>query len=132
FNLVLAVAIYGGIIYSTGETQIKLDSMNELYITEGSLADQVGFQTGDKLVGANGKDVTYFKDLFSPDVVTASDLTYQVKRNGSEASIAIPDTLLNEIGKKGLVSYANALPGKISQIADDSPAQAAGLQGGDR
>ncbi|HLR24470.1 MAG TPA: RIP metalloprotease RseP [Fodinibius sp.] len=131
FNLILAVVIYGGIIFSTGETQIKLDSVNELYIAEGSLADQVGFQTGDKLVGANGKEVTYFKDLFSPDVVTASDLTYQVKRNGSQTSVAIPDSLLNEIGKKGLVSYANALPGKISQIADDSPAQAAGLQGGD-
>src|SRR5699024_4905018 len=119
------------IIFSTGETQIKLDSVNEIYIAEGSLADQVGFQTGDKLVGVNGKEVTYFSDLFSPDEVTASNLTYQVKRNGSQTSIAIPDSLLNEIGKEGLVSYANALPGKISRVADNSPAQAAGLQGGD-
>lgn len=131
FNLILAVAIYGGITYSIGEPEVKLDSLGSVYIPEGSLADQVGFETGDKLVGVNGEEVPFFSDLMAPDKMTSSNWTLQVNRSGAPVSIAIPDTLLNEVGKEGLVSPLNALPSKISRVQKDSPAEVAGLQGGD-
>src|SRR6056297_1157418 len=37
FNMILAVAIYGGLAFSNGETKVKLDSMEGIYVAEGSL-----------------------------------------------------------------------------------------------
>lgn len=132
FNMILAVAIYAGITYSMGESKIRLDSVDGIYVTEGSLADRVGFQTGDKLVGVNGKEVAYFGDLFTPENVMASDLSYTVSRNGQQTQIAIADSLINDIGKEGLISYANAMPSSISQVKSGSPAEKVGLKAGDR
>src|SRR5699024_6211527 len=70
FNMILAVLIYAGLAFSTGESKVKLDSVNSIYVAEGSLAAQVGFQTGDKLAGVNGKEVMYYEDLFAPDEMT--------------------------------------------------------------
>lgn len=131
FNMILAVCIYAGITYTNGENKVKLDSVNSIYVAEGSLAQQVGFQTGDKLVGVNGKEVPYFRDLFSSDIIMSDNLSYLVERNGQQTSIGIPDSLLNDMGKEGLVSLANAMPSRISKVKEGSPAEAAGLRSGD-
>jgi len=131
FNMILAVLIYGGLAFSNGETKVKLDSINSIYVPENSLAAQGGFQSGDKLVGVNGEEVPYFQDLFSPSKMMSSSLSYTVMRDGNETTIPIADSLLNEIGKQGLITLGNVLPSKISQTAEGSPADEAGLQAGD-
>lgn len=131
FNMILAVFIYAGLTYTTGETKIKLDSVNSIYVSEGSLADQVGFQTGDRLVGVNGKEVTYFNELFTPEVMTSSTLRYTVMRNGDQATVTVADSLLNDIGSEGLINPSHAMPSSISRVQPGSPAEEAGLQGGD-
>lgn len=131
FNMILAVLIYAGLAFSTGETKIKLDSIESIYVAENSLAANVGFQTGDKLVGVNGNDVPYFQDLFAPNEMTASSLSYTVLRNGNRVTIPIADSLLNEIGKQGFITPANAYPSQISNVVEGSPADEAGIQGGD-
>lgn len=131
FNMILAVLIYAGIALSQGETKVQTDSVEGIYISENSLAHQVGFQTGDKLVGVNGERVPYFRDLFSPSKITSSSLSYTVIRDGREVNIALPDTILDEMGKQGFISLANALPNHIQDVASGSPAEEAGLQPGD-
>lgn len=131
FNMILAVFIYAGLAFSTGETKIQLDSIDGIYVAENSLASNVGFQTGDKLVGVNGKNVAYFQDLFAPQEMTASSLSYTVLRDGRQVTIPIADSLLNEIGKQGFISAANALPSQISNIVEGSPADKAGIKAGD-
>lgn len=131
FNMILAVLIYAGIVFSNGETKVKLDSVQGIYISEGSSAHQIGFRTGDKLVGVNGERVAYFGELFTPDRMTASSLSYIVTRDGREVTIAVPDSLLDELGREGFISWANALPNEIRDVAPGSPADKAGLQGGD-
>jgi len=61
----------------------------------------------------------------------SSSLSYTVMRDGNETTIPIADSLLNEIGKQGLITLGNVLPSKISQTAEGSPADEAGLQAGD-
>ena len=131
FNMILAVCIYAGIAYSIGDEKYSVDSVNEIYIQENSIASQVGFKTGDKLVGVNGKEVKYFNELFAPDEMTASSLSYMVMRDGRQVTVAIPDSLLDEIGKKGFIGLGNALPSQISATVEGTPAEEAGLQGGD-
>lgn len=131
FNMILAAIIYGGLAFSNGETKVQLDSVNEIYVAEGSLASQVGFQTGDRLVGVNGERVSYFNDLIAPEVMTSSTLQYIVERDGRETTVTVADSLLDEIGQQGLISLANALPSKISNVQSGSPAEKAGLKAGD-
>lgn len=129
FNMILAVFIYAGIAYTNGETKVDVDSVNGIYVEEGSLASQVGFQTGDKLVGVNGEEVAYYNDLISPEEMTASSLNYMVIRDGRQTTVPVADSLLNEIG--GIIHWSNALPSQISEAVEGSPADKAGIQGDD-
>jgi regulator of sigma E protease len=131
FNMILAVLIYGGLAFSTGETKIKLDSVESIYVTENSLAARAGFQTGDKIIGVNGKEVPYFQDLLSPNEMMASSLSYMVVRNGEETTVNVADSLLDDIGKEGFLSLGNALPSKVNEIVEGSPAAEAGIKAGD-
>lgn len=132
FNMILAVLIYAGLAFSNGDTKVKLDSVDSIYVTESSLASEVGFKTGDKLIGVNGEEVPYFQDLFSPNTMMSSSLSYTVMRDGEEVNISVADSLLDEIGQQGLITLANAFPSQISQVAEGTPADEAGLQAGDR
>lgn len=132
FNMILAVAIYAGLAFSNGETKVKLDSVNSIYVPENSLAAQVGFQSGDKLIGVNGEEVPYFQDLFTPNKMMASSLSYMVMRNGEQVTIPVADSLLDEIGQQGLVTLNNAMPSvPITQVVPGEPADRAGIQQGD-
>jgi regulator of sigma E protease len=132
FNMILAVAIYAGLAFSNGETKVKLDSVDSIYVAENSLAAQVGFQSGDKLVGVNGEEVPYFQDLFAPNRMMASSLSYMVMRNGEQVTIPVADSLLDEIGQQGLVTLNNAMPSvPITQVQSGKPADQAGIKSGD-
>ncbi|MGM0546846.1 MAG: RIP metalloprotease RseP [Bacteroidota bacterium] len=132
FNMILAVLIYAGLAYSSGDTKVKIDSVEGIYVAEQSLASQVGFQTGDRIVGVNGKEVQYFQDLFSPNEMTASSLSYTVLRDSEEVNIAIADSLLDDIGQQGFISLNNAMPSvPISQVQAGEPADQAGIEQGD-
>lgn len=132
FNMILAVMIYAGLAYSSGDTKVQLDSVQGIYVAEGSLASQVGFQTGDKLVSVNGKDVKYFQELFSPQEMTASSLSYTVLRNGERTNISIADSLLDDIGQQGFITLNNAMPSvPITQVQPGEPADKVGIEAGD-
>ncbi|NGP86961.1 RIP metalloprotease RseP [Fodinibius halophilus] len=131
FNMILAVLIFGGLAFSTGEEKVELDSVDSIYVAQNSLAAQVGFQTGDKLIGVNGEEVPYFSDLFTPNKMMASSLNYTVKRGNETVTVAVPDSLLNDIGKRGFIGLPNALPSKIRSVLDGSPADKVGLKEGD-
>lgn len=131
FNMILAVLIFAGITFSIGESKITTESVNGIYVAEDSYAHEIGFRTGDKLVGVNGERVAYFNELFSPAQLTESDVTYIVMRNGNEVTVALPDSALDRIGKEGFINLGNAVPSKISRVMEKSPAAEAGLMGGD-
>lgn len=132
FNMILAVLIYSSLAFTTGDMKVDINSVDGIYVTQGSLASQIGFKTGDKLVGVNGHDVKYFRDLFAPDEMTASSLSYTVLRNGKRVKIPVADSLLNDIGKKGFLSLQNALPSEVSAVVKGSPADQAGIMAGDK
>lgn len=131
FNMILAVLIFAGIAFTNGETKITLDSVENIYVPEESVADQVGFETGDKIVAVNGMRVAYFNDLFTPTQMTEDNLTYTVLRGEEELDLTLPDSTLDSINEQGFISINQALPSKITSVSEDSPAAEAGLRDGD-
>jgi len=132
FNVILAVAIYAGIALHYGETVVPIDSMNGAYVSESSVAQQIGMQTGDKLIGVNNREVEHFRQLLNPSELTGRDLTFLVERNGEKITLPTPPNFLDLVSKDGFISQENYLPSTFSDVQEGSPAEEAGLQGGDR
>ncbi|TYP95100.1 site-2 protease [Fodinibius salinus] len=131
FNMILAFFIFGGLAYTSGKTKVELDSVDGIYVAEKSLPARAGFQTGDKLIGVNGKEVPYFNDLFAPDKMLSSSLSFMVMRDGSRTTVNVADSLIDDIGNQGFISIADALPSRISRTVEGSPADKVGIKGGD-
>jgi len=132
FNVILAVAIYAGIALHYGETVVPFDSMNGAYVSESSVAQQIGMQTGDRLIGVNNREVEHFRQLLNPSELTGRDLTFLVERNGEKITLPTPPNFLDLVSKDGFISQENYLPSTFSDVQEGSPAEEAGLQGGDR
>ena len=132
FNMILAVIIYAGIAFSYGESNVPVDSVPGIYVPEGSVADHAGFQTGDRIVGVNGERVQYFEELVAPSQILEENLTYTVMRNGEEAVVAVPDSLLDRMNREMFLDPSLATPSRINQVQTGSPADTAGLQSGDK
>ncbi len=132
FNMILAVMIFAGIALAVGEQKIPNESAPGIYVADSSLVHEVGFRTGDKLVGVNGERVKYFDDLLSPVQLTKSDLSYMVIRNGQQITIAMPNSLLDQVNERGFMNLGNLMiPSKIRRIQQGYPAAEAGLKAGD-
>lgn len=133
FNMILAVIIYTGMAWSYGETVIPIRSIGGIYVQEGTVADRIGMQTGDRLIGINGREVTYFNQLFSPSELTQRDLTFMVEREGEVLHLATPADFLDLINREGgFIDQSHTLPSKISNVLPDTPASIAGFMDGDR
>lgn len=131
FNVILAVLIYAGVALSYGDQVVPIESMQGVYVSEGSVAEQIGLETGDRIIGVNGEEVEYFQQLLSPSELTGRNLTFMVERDGERMTIPTPPNFLDLVGKDGFISQTSYLPSSFSQVLEDSPADRAGLQGGD-
>lgn len=132
FNVLLAVVIYAGMAFSYGQEVIPPENVEGIYIEENSVADEVGFETGDRIVEVNGHSVDNFMNFFGPTELTDSNLTYTVLRDGERRKISVPDNLLDRINEEGFISLVNIAPSLIGQVKKGAPADEADLQAGDR
>src|SRR5690606_9542744 len=63
-NVIVGILIFIGIIFVYGETHILMDEVNKNGgIRVGPVGEQIGLQTGDKIVAINGEPFRYFEDI---------------------------------------------------------------------
>ena len=132
FNMILAVVIYTGVTNYYGQTRIPLKNVGPMYVAPKSLAANVGFETGDKVVAINGHHVKYFEDLMNPARITSDHLSYTVDRDGKDVVLNMPANFLDRLNKEAFLDPIYSLPSKVSQVVDGSPAKKAGLKAGDK
>jgi regulator of sigma E protease len=133
FNMILAVFIYTGMALNYGETVFPVKSIDGIYVQENSVAAQIGLQTGDQLIGVNGREVEYFNQLFSPSMLTDRELSFLVNRNGETITIPTPPDFLDLINREGgFIDPSNSLPSLASRVMEGGPAYQAGMKDGDR
>lgn len=132
FNMILAMLIYAGILMTYGDARIPVANVQGIYVPEGSLLQDLGFQTGDRLTGINGKSVQYFNDLLAPAEITRSNITYTVERGGQTLTLPIPADFIDRLNKEQqFIELTQALPSVVGQVAAGSPASKSGLAVGD-
>ncbi len=132
-NLILGILIFSLLTWFMGEGYIaNKDVKSGIYA--GKLAREVGFQTGDKIISVNGKEIVRFSDALNPSFLLDGGALYKVNRNGIEVDIRIPDDMLSRIsesgGKDGF--FGPAQPFTVDRVAKGSPAALGGLQPGDK
>src|SRR6056297_2949478 len=113
---------------------IPTSSIDGVYVEESSLAHEMGFRTGDQLVGINGERVQYFNDIFNPSKLTDRNLSFMVNRSGETITLTAPPDFLDRINQEGgrFINETHSLPSSISEIQEGSPADSAGIQAGDK
>jgi regulator of sigma E protease len=130
-NAILGVIIFAGILMYWGEKFIPNSELKH-GIVASALAQEVGLQTGDKLVSINGEAVIKFDDIMSSKVLLGSDVAITVDRNGAPVNIVLPNDftkrLLNS-DKSGFVLPRMAF--KVGEVMPNMPAAEAGLMIGD-
>ncbi|MEN9840168.1 MAG: hypothetical protein RL177_1647, partial [Bacteroidota bacterium] len=110
-------------------------AVGSLYVPDSSFAQQVGFQTGDRLVSVNGQRPESYKggNFFTMADLTSSSIVFQVERDSQIIDITAPAGFIDQLNKQPkFISLENALPSEISNIVVGSVAESAGIQSGDR
>lgn len=128
FNLVLAFFIYAMVLFTWNDTYLPLKN-----VTQGmefsQAAQNAGFQDGDILLRADGKELERFGVRTLIDVADANTVT--VLRNGQEVALTIPETLMQNLltDKEGFANYR--VPAVVYETMEGSAARGVGLVRGD-
>ncbi len=135
-NVLTGIIIFIIMIYSFGDRYLPKDELNKYGIVAYPLAQELGLQTGDKVLKVNGEDYKMFSDLKSPDVLLEDDAYYTVDRNGEIINISIPTNLIERLsasGKNKDTRFIDPIyPFKVIKVQKGSGAEKAGLLPGDR
>ncbi|WP_103663831.1 RIP metalloprotease RseP [Gracilimonas amylolytica] len=132
FNMILAFFIYFGMTYSNGKAVLPIQESQGIYVPETSILNEIGFETGDKIIGVNGKKVTYFSDLVSASELTSDNLNYTVQRDGQNVNVPVTPNYLDSLQTRGFLDISYMLPSEISSVPAGRPAAEAGLKAGDK
>jgi regulator of sigma E protease len=131
FNVILAFFIYTGMAWHYGEDVLPVDAIEGVYIPENSLAEEIGFKTGDRIIGVNNRQVEYFNQLFSPSEITGRELTFMVERDGEILNLSTPSNFLDRLNTDQFLDLSWVLPSKVEAVREGTPAGEAGLKAGD-
>ena len=128
FNFLLALFIYSMILFAWGDSYIPVQKA-PLGMQFNETAHNVGFQDGDILISADGKPLERMGTDLLMDVVDARQVT--VLRGGKEASVYIPEDMINRLMEDSVTFTAFRMPFVVDSLMAGSPAMAAGMQPGD-
>ena len=133
FNFLLAILIYAGIVYATGEKYVtfKEAKAGMHYSPE---AKKIGFKDGDIPLAADGVELVNPAEA-RMEMLQAKRVT--VLRGNDTVAIAIPDKFLfriEEETKKGetpIMFLDYRIPAKVTQVTPGEGAAKAGIEKGD-
>ncbi len=137
FNMIFAFLIFIGLALFYGRAYVPAESVRGVYVADSSVAYNMGVRTGDRIVGVNGERLDRFDDILSPQALSANPYLMSVERGGDTLTMEGPDRLVSELSstqaKGGLEAFGFSIePSQIGATVPGSPAEEAGLRGGDR
>lgn len=128
FNFLLALFIYSMILFTWGDEYIPVQKA-PLGMDFNETAKAVGFRDGDILLSADGVPFERYDGDLLTSVVDARQVT--VLRDGKEASVYIPEDLMDRLLADSLRFASYRFPFVLDSVAAGRPAALAGLQAGD-
>lgn len=135
FNFLLAILIYAGIVYATGEKYVPFEDAKLGMVYSGE-AKKIGFKDGDIPLLADGEKLVNPNDA-RMKMVQASSVT--VLRNGKDSvEIKIPENFIFALDREAKSDTATIafmtyrIPTRITQVIPGEGADKAGIKAGDQ
>lgn len=130
-NLLLSLLIFWGANFFQGKQVIRTTTVG--YIEPSSPADSAGFQIEDKILNINGKPIESWDDVRAEMFIhtIGEDLVVKVERNNETVTLNIPRSKIPADENEKLFLIPSGMKTVFSDVAENSPANKAGLQSGD-
>lgn len=130
-NLILGFLIYSMVLFVWGKEKLPLSNL-EYGVYVDSTLTPFGLQDGDKIVGIEGSEVSYFEQL-GKEILIHGGRTVEIERNGEQMSVALPaeieKTLLD---KRVKALFTPRFPFEVDTVLKGGLAEDAGLERNDR
>ena len=131
-NILLAIAIYIGMLWLWGEQYLPTSEANKYGIVADSVAQEMGLRNGDKILSVDNEPVEDFFKI-PGKIILDNAKTIQVERGGQPFNVMIPEGFLARLLKHQSPDFINArMPFVIAGFSAESAAKAAGVLEGDR
>ena len=144
FNYVFAILIFAALAFTFGRSFTPAENVS-FAVEEGSIADDIGMESGDRIVAVNGRDVEDFEQIFTPEVFGAAPESITVLRGGERVTVEVEDGLATRLSRRAveverageepsltsLFGLTEQFPPVLADVSTGSPAEEAGLQPGD-
>ena len=133
-NVITGIIIFIIIVYTYGDRNITKEELNKNGIYAYDLAEELGLQTGDRIIKVNGEDYRFYEDIKSADVLLADNAYYTVDRDGEIIDIPIPSNFLEKFSprKNRDVNFIDFITTfSVGKVDKDLGAAAAGVMEGD-
>ena len=130
-NVVLAIAIYIGLLAKEGEQYLPTAQVNKFGISVDSLGYELGFRDGDKILAVDGKYIEKFQDI-PMQIILDKAKTVEVERDGKDTVINLPEDAVTKLLSSqdaGFISFR--VPFMVADVMDNSAAKEGGLEVGD-
>ena len=132
FNVILAFVIFTTLKMAYGDTYIPAENVDSIYVEEGSIADQIGLRTGDRLIAVSGKKIEDFRDHSSVESLISDPLTLTAERDGELVTLRGPEDIFTQLNRADGNLGISYEPSIIGRVIAGSPADSVGMQPGDR
>ena len=133
-NVAAGIIAFVVLTYNNGETYLSSDVIKEHGIIAGEIGQEIGFQTGDKVIKINGKDYDRFTEIWGGETLLESNGFWTVDRNGELKDIEIPRGFINKLEDiaKSEGSFLDfRRPYKVGLVTEGMNAEAGGLKNDD-
>jgi regulator of sigma E protease len=128
-NFILAAIIYIFMAFGYGDVDISNDSVKDGYLVDNPLLNELGLQTGDKILAINDHEIVNFSDL-KKYFLEAQVIS--IERNGVKQKIQLPEDFLGKLStSKSRGFFELRYPFVIGSVSDSSLNVGAGLEKGD-
>ena len=130
-NVVLAIAIYIGLLATNGEQYLPTSEVNKYGIVADSLAQEFGLRDGDKILHVNGKEVNDFHRI-TTELILEDAQSIEVERDGQVITVEFPaDATSKLLSTQDANFIGYRAPFLVADFSEGSLAQASGMEVGD-
>ncbi len=95
-NLLLGYVIFAMLMWVFGEQKLPNSSLKDGVMIVNPIAEELGFENGDKILRIRGEEVPYFRSL-TEELIYSGDVT--IERDGEEMNLTIPLDVVGEMSK---------------------------------
>lgn len=130
-NLLLGFFLFAMILYKWGEEYLPTKNL-KYGVYADSVGRSIGLQTGDKILGVDGKPVDNFFKI-STEIILNEAKTIQIDRNGKQETITIPEgTIRSLVKRKGEPIAYPQYPAVVDSVVSTATFTKGSLQKGDQ